>query len=148
MGQNGAYFATLPKKLNMQNTFFQIAKNKAAQLLGKRGRLLLLVLQLADKLRTLNWQTVKKSNLKEKFLVLGRITKAYASGNYRNIPWKPMVFMVAAILYFISPIDLIPDLLPITGLTDDFAVLLWVYNSAQVEIDKFLAWEKSHVVIS
>jgi len=132
----------------MQNKFFQIAKNNAAQLLGKRGRLFLLVLQLTDKLRTLNWTTVNKINLKEKFLVLGRITKAYAAGNYRNIPWKPMVFMVAAVLYFISPIDLIPDLLPITGLTDDFAVLLWVYKSAQVEIDKFLAWEKSQVSIS
>jgi uncharacterized membrane protein YkvA (DUF1232 family) len=51
--------------------------------------------------------------------------------------------ILAAIIYFLNPIDLIPDFIPGLGLTDDFSVLLWVYNSVSTEVVKFLEWEKS-----
>jgi uncharacterized membrane protein YkvA (DUF1232 family) len=54
-----------------------------------------------------------------------------------------MVMIVAALAYFVMPIDLLPDLMPITGLTDDVAVLVAVYNAVSVEVDKFLSWEKN-----
>lgn len=127
----------------MENTFFKIAKNRAAKLLGKKGRLLLLLAQLANKLRMVNWQAVNRVTIKEKFSILGRLSKAYVLGHYRQVPWKSMLVVVAAIVYFVSPIDLIPDFIPVTGLSDDFAVLLWVYNTLNLEIDKFLLWESS-----
>jgi uncharacterized membrane protein YkvA (DUF1232 family) len=71
------------------------------------------------------------------------LVKAYAQGEYRTIPWKSFLLVVAAILYFINPIDLIPDLMPVLGLTDDFAILLMVYKSIGSDIDSFLEWEKS-----
>jgi len=46
----------------------------------------------------------------------------------------------------INPFDLLPDFTPIIGYTDDFSILLWVYSSIQSEIDKFLLWEKSHLI--
>ena len=61
--------------------------------------------------------------------------------------WKSLLMIVAAILYFINPIDIIPDLLPLVGLTDDFAILFLVYKSIGADIDKFLAWEKSKTII-
>ena len=81
-----------------------------------------------------------------KFSILGRLLKAYAQGRYQQIQWKSILLIIAAIIYFISPIDLLPDLLPITGLTDDLGVLLWVYNTVNTEIEKFLTWEKSTLV--
>lgn len=77
--------------------------------------------------------------------MLGRLIKAYALGQYREIPWKTILLIVAAVIYFVNPLDLVPDLIPLTGLTDDFAVLLWVYNAVSNEIDKFLRWEKNRV---
>ncbi len=85
------------------------------------------------------------ASIKDKFFVLGRLIKAYALGKYRQIPWKTILLIVAAIIYFVNPLDLIPDLVPLTGLTDDFAVLVWVYNSVSSEIDKFVAWEEDHL---
>ncbi len=38
-----------------------------------------------------------------------------------------IVLIVLGILYFISPIDLIPDVIPILGKVDDLLVLLWIY---------------------
>ena len=48
---------------------------------------------------------------------------AYYCAFDRNTPTHVRVALIGALIYFISPFDLIPDLLPIVGLTDDAAVL-------------------------
>lgn len=127
------------------NRFFTLALKKAASLAGKKTRMLMLLSQLAYKLKDTNLKDVRFSGAVEKFSVLGRLIRAYAMGRYRDIPWKNLLLIVAAIFYFVSPIDLLPDMLPITGLTDDMGVLMWVYHTLSKEIDKFLTWEKSQL---
>lgn len=127
------------------NNFFTAALRKAASMAGKPGRLMLLLSRLAVKLREVNWQGVNAVTAKDRIYLLGRLIKAYALGHYREIPWKSFLIVVAAIVYFVNPFDLLPDLIPLAGLTDDFAVLVWVYNTLNVEIDKFLAWEQSRI---
>lgn len=104
---------------------------------------MLLLAQLGKKMMRVNWSAVTVAAAKEKLAVLGRLSGAYATGKYRTIPWKAVMTVLAAIIYFLNPIDLIPDFIPGVGLTDDFTVLLWVYNTLSSEIDKFLEWEKS-----
>jgi uncharacterized membrane protein YkvA (DUF1232 family) len=130
----------------MKNRFFEIALSTAGRVLGKKARILLVLAQLGRKLKDVEWKNVKVSTARDKFFVLGRLVKAYALGHYRNVPLKTMLLILAAVIYFISPVDLIPDLIPITGLSDDFGILLWVYNSVLNEIDKFLTWEKSQLI--
>ncbi|MBT1687686.1 YkvA family protein [Dawidia soli] len=126
----------------LKNRFFDLALSKASGILGTRARLVLLLTKLGMKLQRVSWKDMNAAAVKEKFLVLGRISRAYASGHYREIPWKTMVMIVAALAYFVMPIDLLPDLVPITGLTDDVAVLMAVFNAASGDVDKFLLWEK------
>lgn len=44
-------------------------------------------------------------------------------------PWVSVALLVAALLYGVSPVDLIADVVPVLGLVDDVgvfgAVLLW-----------------------
>lgn len=68
---------------------------------------------------------------------------AFAKGSYRHIPTTALVPLVAAAIYFLNPLDLIPDAIPGLGLTDDWAILMWVYRSLQEEVEKFKAWELS-----
>src|SRR5690606_35294609 len=123
------------------NRFFTIAMDKAAAVTGRRGRLLLLLGQLGMKLKDTDWNGVSAETVRFKFSTIGRLIKAYAVGQYREIPWKTMLIITASVIYFVNPLDLVPDIIPITGLADDFGVLLWVYNSVSAEIDKFIAWE-------
>ena len=132
----------------MKNVFFDMALQQAARLLGHRQRMLMLVGKLAMKLRNVEWTKVKGVDVKEKFGVVYRLFKAYASGKYRNIPWKSLLLITAALIYFVSPIDLIPDVLVGIGFTDDFAILLMVYKAVHSEVEKFLDWEKSQVIES
>jgi len=48
---------------------------------------------------------------------------AYYCAFDRRTPTHVRVALIGALIYFISPFDLIPDMLPIVGLTDDAAVV-------------------------
>jgi len=48
---------------------------------------------------------------------------------------KDKAVIIGALGYMISPIDVIPDAIPIAGLTDDLAVLLYVLKKVWTGID-------------
>jgi uncharacterized membrane protein YkvA (DUF1232 family) len=86
-----------------------------------------------------------KAALGEAFEIVktfSRLVVAYLRGEYRDVPWKTIVLIVAALVYFLSPFDLIPDFIPVIGYVDDAAVLVWVAKSIKDDLDRFLAWEK------
>jgi uncharacterized membrane protein YkvA (DUF1232 family) len=64
---------------------------------------------------------------------LFRLLRAYIRRDYRDIPWGSIVLVIVAIIYFVSPIDLIPDIIPGFGFTDDAAVIGLVI--AQIKAD-------------
>lgn len=71
-----------------------------------------------------------------------RLIRAYAKGRYRDVSFESMVLIVGAILYVVSPIDVIPDSIAGVGLLDDAAVLAFVLRLVREEIDDFLEWEQ------
>jgi uncharacterized membrane protein YkvA (DUF1232 family) len=81
--------------------------------------------------------------LREDLPTLIRLARAYALGTYRKIPWKALVSAVAAILYFVMPLDAIPDFIPIIGYLDDAAVIAYGMRMFHGEIARFAAWEQS-----
>lgn len=129
----------------MKNAFFNKAFEKAGDVAAKKHRLLRLVTQLGIKLQKVNWNNLNVQSVKSKVSVFGRIGKAYAKGDYRQVSVKTILIITAAIIYFVNPMDLIPDLVPITGLTDDVGVLLWVYGSVRGEVERFLEWERTQL---
>ena len=48
---------------------------------------------------------------------------------------KDKAVIIGALGYMISPLDVIPDAIPIAGLTDDLAVLLYVLKKVWTGID-------------
>lgn len=71
-----------------------------------------------------------------------RLIKAYANGSYRKVSWQSLLMIVASVVYFVMPIDLMPDFLVSLGLLDDAALLGWTVKTFKKEIDEFVAWEK------
>jgi len=65
---------------------------------------------------------------------------AWWRGEYRAISPQALVAVVAGLLYFLSPIDAIPDWLPGLGLVDDLAVLTWVMRKWSDELQAFRLW--------
>ncbi|TKD68692.1 YkvA family protein [Pseudalkalibacillus hwajinpoensis] len=70
-----------------------------------------------------------------------RLVQEVRKGSYRDISKKSVIMIVGALLYFISPIDAVPDLLAGVGLLDDVAVIGFVASQLKQELEKFREWE-------
>ena len=70
-------------------------------------------------------------------VLFSQMIKAYVQGTYRKLPAIALAKIAAVLIYFISPFDFIPDVLPIIGFTDDLALVLWVGKSIKNELDEF-----------
>ena len=75
---------------------------------------------------------------------MAQLAGAYVRKEYRDIPWTSMISVAAALIYVVSPLDLIPDYIPVVGYLDDAAVVLFVLRAgARRDLDKFKAWQES-----
>lgn len=79
----------------------------------------------------------------ESLQTLFRLVKSAASGEYTGMPTPTVLAAVAVLIYFLSPIDLVPDFIPVVGLLDDVALMAWFTATLKTEMDKFADWEKS-----
>ncbi len=55
-----------------------------------------------------------------------------------NVAWKSKAVAIAALLYLISPLDAIPDVIPFVGLADDVAVIVAVVSTLAIELEKYV----------
>jgi uncharacterized membrane protein YkvA (DUF1232 family) len=72
-----------------------------------------------------------------------RLIRAVVRREYTEMPWQRLVLIVAGVLYFLTPIDLIPDFILGVGYLDDVAVIAWVMKTVQSDLDAFLMWEST-----
>ena len=93
---------------------------------------------------------VQASQSLKSFPILGRyaeditlmlcLVKDSIRGNYTELPVGTMIGITSALVYFISPINVIPDFIPVVGQIDDAAVILWAINNFHSDIVKYKEW--------
>ncbi|MBN1409390.1 MAG: DUF1232 domain-containing protein [Spirochaetales bacterium] len=72
--------------------------------------------------------------------LLFNLVKDVIGQRYKEIPLGSLIAVLGALIYFLSPIDLSPDFLPLIGFTDDIAVILLVVNQIKNDLDVYKAW--------
>ena len=70
-----------------------------------------------------------------------RLAGAWGRREYPGLSRGTIVLIVGGLLYFVSPIDAIVDVIPVLGLVDDAAVLAWVFRQVRWELEAFREWE-------
>ena len=50
---------------------------------------------------------------------------AILCGRYK-MPWSTLIWALICLAYVISPIDTLPDILPVLGIADDSAFVIWI----------------------
>lgn len=71
----------------------------------------------------------------------------YWSGEYREIPWTTIAASVAALAYVLSPVDLIPDFIPVIGYIDDAAVVALCLSAIQSDLEKYTCWKNAEKIM-
>ena len=116
---------------------------KAKKIINDDEKLKKLIEDVLKKLKEISSDKKTSAKLNDSLRLFIRIINAYTSKEYTYVPWKTICLIVAGLIYFIYPVDLIPDFIPVSGLIDDIALIAWIYESIQDDIENFLEWEKS-----
>lgn len=72
--------------------------------------------------------------------LLFQMLKDYKSGCYTEVPWKLIAAIVFAVTYFLWPFDVIPDIIPFVGWSDDIGIFGIILYSFKSEIDAYRQW--------
>ncbi len=63
------------------------------------------------------------------------------TGRYKEIPWRTIAALTGALIYALSPIDLLLDFIPGIGFLDDAIVIGLAVKLAQPDLEKYREWK-------
>ncbi|QEN03324.1 DUF1232 domain-containing protein [Thiospirochaeta perfilievii] len=89
------------------------------------------------------WESIPKPllDLWDDIKELISLLKDFASKRYTDIPLKSIIAIGAAVAYFVSPFDIIPDAIPIIGYLDDALVLKFAMDLIVDDLIQYKAWK-------
>lgn len=130
---------SLLKKI-LTSKSFRRAMAQAAKLLKEEKSLSNLTSKALDKVKEAGG--LKKIGLEaaNKLKLAANLVYFYATGKYPKMKPKSIMIIIAVLLYFVMPIDLMPDMIPGLGYLDDITLLGWAFKTLAEEITVFEQW--------
>lgn len=128
-----------------KSAVFQAFLNRAGGALARPAKLVGLLAKAGKKTQKFNTFGEFATGLKQGVLVISQMVTASIKGQYHGLSKKDISLIVAAIIYLVSPIDLVPDAIPMLGLLDDMSLLTWLINKFAKEIDMFTQWQNTQL---
>lgn len=120
---------------------FESSRRKAANLAGDIKKTTEIINRALIKYEK---QKGKIDKVRDEMDLLIKMVGAWARGEYRRVPLKTIITGLAALLYFLNPVDMIPDFLLGLGFVDDVTVISFVFNSIRKDIGEFSQWHLEH----
>ncbi len=81
--------------------------------------------------------------------IMASLLKSYVKKEYQDVPIGTILAVISALMYFVSPIDIVPDSIPVLGYFDDAAVVVACWTFVESDLDEYCRWrEKNHKVIT
>jgi len=92
-----------------------------------------------EKAKSLNLNVFSK--LFNQLSLAYEMIKDFKAKRYVDLPWRTITLITVAIIYFINPIDIIPDILPVIGFTDDAIAFASIFRSVQGDLMRYCEWK-------
>ncbi len=64
------------------------------------------------------------------------------AGRYRSVPLKTLAVLIFAVLYLVSPIDLVPDFIPFIGYLDDAFIFILAIDLVRDDLQAYRVWKQ------
>ncbi len=113
-------------------------KQQAEDIVNHKTSMEDLLLDVDEKLKAIPKYGRKFAYIPEMTLLL----KSYVKREYTDIGLPQLILIIAALLYFVSPLDILPDTIPGLGILDDAIVAGLIMKWCQRDIDKYMKWLK------
>ena len=109
----------------------KLGATKIPKLMGQRDRVKRELRGLPDRMQKITNQAS---------LVLELIDD-YREGRYRAISWTSLIVAAGALLYSVSPSDVVPDVLPVLGQLDDIFVIGVAMRLIRRDLERYVAFK-------
>lgn len=76
--------------------------------------------------------------------ILISLVRSYTKKEYKDVPIGTIVAIVSALLYWLSPVDAIPDIVPGLGYLDDAAVIAACLKLVKSDVDEYQKWREEN----
>jgi uncharacterized membrane protein YkvA (DUF1232 family) len=73
-------------------------------------------------------------------ILLASLLRDWVTGRYRTVPWGTLLTITGALVYFLMPLDAIPDPIVALGLIDDVAVISRTLKLTRTDLDRYQQW--------
>ncbi len=114
------------------------ARTRAAEIVKSPDKLRAMVDEAREKAESAGGASNPIAGVIDDLKTMFELLRAVARGDYR-LRKETLILIAGAVLYFVIPIDVIPDFIPVAGFIDDAAVIAWVVKTCKTEIDLFRA---------
>lgn len=122
---------------NSGNPFFKYTLEKAKEFFSSREKVLKTLDSAMKKSIYLDNEWDELTGLTDKIKLFILMIRSYINGEYRDIPVKSIILILAGLIYFVNPFDLIGDFLPGIGYVDDVTVILLILQSVEEDVLRF-----------
>ena len=139
--QNIINFEDLIDDENASN-FYEKTSTEAEEILHDEDKMERFLQKLEHKLKTVPIA----GNALSYIPVMMSLVKSYVKKEYTDPPIASMISIVVSLIYFLSPIDLIPDTIPGAGLLDDAAVIAGCIALVRTDLEDYRIWRKDNGV--
>jgi uncharacterized membrane protein YkvA (DUF1232 family) len=116
---------------------------KAKEVAKDKNRISAVVSNARLKLQRITKDSNEFQEFKSKLEILLRMAKSHISGDFKAFSWKTILLIVFALVYFVVPIDVIPDFIPMLGYSDDISIVYFIFQKLNDDIARFVAWESA-----
>ena len=119
---------------------FEKERQKAEKLVAEPGKVEKLLKKIGRKLEKLPVLSGPLEYVPKMYYMV----RSWLRKEYTGVPVGTIVSILGALLYFLSPVDLVPDFLPGIGYLDDAVVISVCLTLVKGDIDRYMEWKVEH----
>ena len=114
---------------------------KAKRMINEQSQVKELIWQVSQKLQNINSRNKQINELMEHVQLFLRMIKRSLAGEYSAFSHKTLLSLVFGLLYFVTPMDVVPDFIPLLGFSDDLSIVYFIIKNFKSDIEAFKVWE-------
>ena len=127
-----------------EQKYFNKFREKAKTIVNDHDELKKVLEKLNAKLEASESDDSLKDKMINYLKLIGRMLSNTISGAYTDVPWQTLVMILAGLLYFLAPLDALPDFIPVAGFVDDATILVWLGRCFREDLDQYKTWEEAN----
>jgi uncharacterized membrane protein YkvA (DUF1232 family) len=79
--------------------------------------------------------------------VMASLIRSFVRKEYTDVPIGSIIAIISALVYFISPLDIVPDSIPVLGYIDDATVVAVCWKLVESDVKEYIIWRENKGMI-